>query len=211
MKKQLRLFLLFMIMNVVVLQASFFQIAIPQDLVKKNATLLLLLSDSKGKQFFKKHRLENTKTNTITQEELEIATENSEVNNASLEILTNAFNVSDLLPEKSVVVCFQLDSEFQVLRVMVLKDSLLEDNPFDIVSFPLAYDETDFSQFDHQLQNSDEDELEKLTNQLEQSDLSSLNKESKGQWFEEYLFYAKMFTAMQYHKVKRAVSSVWWN
>lgn len=209
MKKQSKVcLLLFMIMNIVVLQASSFQIAIPQDLVKKNATLLLLVSDSKGQQFLRKYQLGKTRTNTITQEELEIATENSEISDGLIEILPNNFNLSEISSEESVVVCFVLDSDFQVLRVMVLKDSLLEDNPFDILSLPLSK-ELDFDQFHEDIQ--DIDELEKLTKGLENSDLSGLNQQSDSTWFEQYMLYAKIFTTMQYHKVKKAFSSNWWN
>ena len=93
MKKQLNIcLLLYMIMNVVSLQASCFQIAIPQYLVKKKATLLLLLSDSKGQQSFGKYRLQETKTTMITQKELEITTSDYENNDANLEILSNESN-----------------------------------------------------------------------------------------------------------------------
>jgi len=209
MKKQLNFCLfLYVIMSTFLIEASSFQIAVPQDLIKKNATLLLLVRDEKGQQSFRKYRLGNTKTNTVRQDELEITTESSETSESFIEILPNMSTLLDISSEEAVVVYFQLDSEYQVLRVMVLKDSLLEDDPFDIVSLPIA-NEMEFEQFYEEMQ--DIDELEKLTGRLEHSDLSDLNNSSDIAWFEKYMLYVKIFTTMQYHKVRKAVSAAWWN
>lgn len=205
MKKQLRLcLLLYMIMNMASLYTFSFPVAIPQDLVKKNATLLLLVCDNKGQKSFRKYRLGTAQTNTVTQEELEIATEDD-----AMEILIDTSNLPDVTSQESVIVYFQLDSQFQVLRVMVLKDCLLDNNPFDIVSIPLS-SEIEFEQLYEQMQGVDE--LETLTNSLEHSDLSNLSEQQKASWLEQYMLYAKIFAAMQYHKVKRAIDiSGWWN
>lgn len=210
MKKQLRFCLLFyMIMNGVYLHTFSFPVAIPQDLVKKNATLLLLVCDNKGQKSFRKYRLGSFITNTVTQEELEIATENEQVHDDAMEIFTDASSLSEAVAQESVVVYFQLDSQFQVLRVMVLKDCLLDNNPFDIVSIPLS-SEMEFEQLYEEFQGVDE--LEKLTNSFEHSDFSNLSEEQKISWLEEYMLYAKIFASMQYHKVKRAIDfSGWWN
>ncbi len=210
MKKQLKLSLLFyVIMNMASLHAFSFPVAIPQDLVKKNATLLLLVCDNKGQKSIRKYRLGSAITNTVTQEELEIAAENDQADDEVMEIFTDASNLSQAVAQEAVVVYFQLDSQFQVLRVMVLKDCLLDNNPFDIVSIPLSA-EMEFEQFYEDIQGFDE--LEKLTNSFEHSDLSNLSEQQKISWVQEYMLYAKIFAAMQYHKVKRAIDfSGWWN
>ncbi len=210
MKRQLKFYLfLYMMTSIAALQASLFQIAIPQDLVKKNATLLLLVCDNKGQQSFRKCCLGKTRTYTITQEELEFATENEQTNDVAMEIFAIASTMPDLPYEESIVVCFQLDSQFQVLRVMVLKDCLLDNDPFDIVTLPIS-SEVEFEQLYEEIQGVDE--LEKLTNDLEYSDLSNLSQNENKSWIEEYMLYAKIFTAMQYHKVKKVMDlSGWWN
>lgn len=206
MKKQLRLcLLLYMIMNMASMYTFSFPVAIPQDLVKKNATLLLLVCDNKGQKSFRKYRLGSAITNTVTQEELEMANENEQADDGAMEIFTDASNLSNAVDQEAVVVYFQLDSQFQVLRVMVLKDCLLDHNPFDIVSIPLSA-EMEFEQFYEEMQGVDE--LEKLTNSFEHSDLSNLSKQQQISWFQEYMLYAKIFA----YEVKKAVNiSGWWN
>ncbi|MBI2344562.1 hypothetical protein HYV10_00620 [Candidatus Dependentiae bacterium] len=203
MTKQLRFCLsFFMIINFALLQASSFRVAIPQSLVKKNATLLLLVSDSDGKQFFRKYRLGNVKAGTIRQEELEIATENNEMNGNVIEILSD-LALSDTSNQDAVVVCFQLDDQYRVLRVMVLKDTLFEDNPFDVVALSVS-SEIEFDQFYEEMQNVDA--LEQLTNDLKNCDVSNIHNQPEIAWFEKYMLYAKIFT----YEVTKAVSSVWW-
>jgi hypothetical protein len=206
MKKLLRFcLLLYMTMNMASVHTFSFSVAIPQDLVKKNATLLLLVCDNKGQKSLRKYRLGSAITNTVTQEELEIAAENEQADDEAMEIFTDASNLSDAVAQESFVVCFQLDSQFQVLRVMVLKDCLLDHNPFDIVTIPLSA-EMEFEQFYEDIQGVDE--LEALTNSFEDSDLSNLSKQQQMSWLQEYMLYAKIIA----YEVKKAINvSAWWN
>lgn len=189
------------------LQASCLSVAIPEQLVNQNATLLLYMVDGSGKQSVGKcHLDQNCRFRAILQRELEITSSDvADVLPVSMDLLK-----SDVAAESAVVICFELDMQVQVFRILVVKSTLLEEDPFDVVSL-LVHESVGL----HELYaDMAYDELSSLAQTVEQQqDAVTAQYKNNPAWFEQYMLYAKIFMLMQYNKAQRAMRNVssWWN
>lgn len=188
------------------LLASSFHIAVPEKLVEKNVTLLLYMLDGNGNQSVGKCHLDQTiASRVILQQELEMTS----YDDIAL-MQTSDLRESDSLDGQAIVVCFELDYEVQIVRILVVKDCLLDADPFDIVS--VSFDSLDFN---NNLYQDEFDELSCLTETINEQSSQSLANRCQGDssWFNQYMAYAKIFMLMQYGKASRAMRGVssWWN
>lgn len=196
---------LLLIINVQV-WASSFRITVPEKLVEKNVTLLLYMLDGDGNQSVGKFHLDQgAASRVILQQELEMTS----CDDVAL-MQTSVLQESDLHGEQAVVVCFELDHAVQVIRILVVKDCLLDVDPFDIVS--VSFNSFEFDQF---YEDTVFDELSSLTQTLNEQTPDTLahRHQPHPSWFNEYMAYAKIFVLMQYGKAQRVVRGVssWWN
>lgn len=188
------------------LESSLFHIAVPEQLVEQQATLLLYMLDADGNQSIGKCQLNSScRSRSILQQELEITScADADLMSIGIDLLHN--QIED---QQAVVVCFELDDIVQVVRILVIKDCFFDNDPFDIVSVSLnALD------LDSQCCEMADDELSSLATSIAQHSADELAYRSRSRvsFIEQYLLYAKIFMLMQYGKAQRAVrgvSSLW--
>jgi hypothetical protein len=208
MKNAITLLFSFLLLSNSPLESSMFRIAVPEQLVEEKATLLVYMRDANGNQLVGKcHLDQGCRSRSILQTEFEMTSfADEDLMSISIDLLKN-----DIKDDQSVVVCFELDGTFQVLRILVIKDCLLDSDPFDVLS--LSFNSIDA---DDSGENTEDDELSSLAKSLDEEGADSLADRMPHQsssWFEQYLLYAKIIVLMQYGKVQRVVRDVssWWN
>lgn len=209
MKKKLQYIWSFLIIMMTSLSYSVFQIAVPKKLVEERASLVLVMCDEKGEVSIGKYRLDPViESNVIAQKDLEIITTDCVASINDMELLPTVNSTEE------VIVYFELNAQFKVVKVMVLKECFLDPNPFDVVSFNLE-DEIEFENLYSEMNdvNSDLDSLSALTDVVNNSDLSSLSANTTDHWFDQYLTYAKLFAIMQYNSLKKSLHKrvSWWS
>lgn len=200
---------IFLMTNLQILTSSF-RITVPEKLVEKNVTLLLYMLDGNGNQSVGKcHLDQSVASRVILQQELEMTS----YDDVAL-MQTSDLRETDSLDQQAVVVCFELDYAVEIIRILVVKDCLLDVDPFfDIVA--VSFDSLELDPFSHGPQTQDDDELSSLTSVINQQSPHDLAHRCKNDpsWFHQYMAYAKIFMLMQYGKATRAVRGVssWWN
>lgn len=200
MKNQLTFVYTFLLLSCMYLESSLFHIAVPEMLVDEQATLVLYMLDTQGNQSVGKLQLDSScRSRSILQAELQITSccEVDLIGATSMDLLHQ--DASDL---QSVVVCFELDDIVQVMRILVIKDCFLDNDPFDIVS-------VDFNALDMQCANlsQEQDEFGALVESIQSHSLDHVSYQSRNTTsnFEQYLLYAKIFMLMQYGKAQRVM------
>jgi hypothetical protein len=179
------------------LEASVLSIAVPEKLLGEQSSLMIFMQDPNGTQMVGRCHLNNeTITKKITQNQLQLTT---------LQEASSFDTIADLTDSvqnacEFVLLEFEHDSSLQVFKILVVKDSFLAENPFDIWTF-----RHDFAEF-----GKDEDELAFLSEIAEGVDVQALEQQSmqdqqKVSMFKQYMVYAQIFMLMQYGKVKRNV------
>src|SRR5260370_1444510 len=114
--------------------ASTFTIGVPQALLGENSSLMVFMIDQIGNQHVGKYQLDNyAKYRTILQKELEITTWQEA---DGLDSAVNLLDSQTSLDQDVVILHFEFDNTVKVLKVLVVKNSFLEDNPFEILTFP---------------------------------------------------------------------------
>lgn len=201
MKTKLILFWPMILLTIFSIESSSFQLIVPEMLVDQQASLLLYLQDQYGNQSVGKCQLTSScRSRSIFQHELELTTcaDAALIDATSVEAMFQQAKNQD-----SIVVCFEFDETVQVLRILVIKDCLLDSDPFDIVSLPMSSLDLDF---DVVAQENQIDELAALTESITAGDVTELTRNAARQaWFEQYMAYAKIFMLMQYGKAQRAM------
>lgn len=190
--------------------ACSFTVKVPQSLLAANASLVVYMVDASGNQCIGKCQLDgNSAYHTISQNELKLTTWQE----------ANRFDtVIDLMSspttEQNVVILhFEFDSAVQILRLLVVKDSLLEENPFDVLTLP--FNQNNFEAMHHEFNEFEDDtaefdELSALVNDVDSvaMDKSIRKQQRKTSRLEQCMLYAEIYMLMQYGRVKRAMSGV---
>jgi len=207
MKSKIILLCTVLLLSYTNIKSSLFHIAIPEKLVEQQATLLLYMLDADGNQSVGKCQLDSScRSRSILQEELEMTScADADLMSTSIDLLDNHIE-----NQQAVVVCFELDGAVQVVRILVIKDCLLDNDPFDVVS--LSFNALDFDGLSTEMM--EEDELSSLVTAIAEQSADSMSTRchSSSSFLEQYLLYAKIFMLMQYGKaqrVVRGVSSLW--
>lgn len=189
--------------------SSLFSIGVPQELFDQKSSLIIYMVDLAGNQHVGKCQLDqNNRCRKISQNELEMTTFEAVHNLDTAFDLTASQN--DM--ENVVVLHFEFDNSVRVLQVLVVKETLLEDNPFDVLTLSLA--NADFESKHHEFEDDpDLDALETFAQNIGNEQIKKSMKEnySKASLFEQYVLYAKIYMMMQYGYVKRTMSSWFMN
>ena len=166
----------------------------------QKASLVIYMVDEYGNQFAGKCQLDqDSGSRKIAQSELEIT---------SCADVDHLPSVVDLMISSSalgqeVVLNFEFDKSMAVLRILVVKDTLLEENPFDVISFPVGQHSS--------VDDADEfDEFSSLVDNVDMAMVETSMKKSKNSRsiFQQYITYAEIFALVQYGKARRAASDV---
>jgi len=202
MKNKIILLCTVLLLSYAHLESSLFHIAVPEQLVEQQATLLLYMLDADGNQSVGKCQLDSScRSRSILQQELEMTScADAELMSTSIDLLHNQTE-----DQHAVVVCFELDGIVQVVRILVIKDCFLDNDPFDIVS--VSFSSLDF---DGMCTEMADDELSSLATSIAEHSASDIEHRSRNRtsFIEQYLLYAKIFMLMQYGKAQRAVRGV---
>lgn len=181
-----------------------FTIMVPQELLEQKASLIMYMVNGSGNQCISRCQLDQgCAYRKISQDELFVATgEDAWSLDKAIELTP-----SDLQPDQVAVLHFEFDNEFQLVRVLVFKENLLENNPFDVLTLSVS------SNCVSQADSVDlvEDDLDNLFASVESANPQLINNSilrHKGSLFEQYAGYAELFMIAQYGRVKRAMSNM---
>lgn len=200
MKKSIMFLLCLSYLHAASLFACSFAIKVPEKFLMQKASLVIYMVDEFGNQCAGKCQLDQySGSRKIAQSELEITS------CADIDYLPNAIDlmVSISQADQAVILNFEFDKSMAVLRILVIKDTLLEENPFDIISFPVGQHSS--------VDNADEfDEFSNLVDNVDMTMVETSMKKSKNSrsLFQQYITYAEIFALVQYGKAKRAASNV---
>ena len=183
------------------LYASSFTIRIPQKFLTEKAALVLYMLDESGKSCIGKCRLDqNSASRKISQCELQMTTDQDLSSMCDAIDLTTSTNSSC---EHEVVLCFEFDRSVNVLRTLVVKDTLLEDDPFGVLEFSPAKCCT----------VSDDEEFDDLSAMVQGVDASSVlhsaqSEQNRNSIWKQCALYAEICTLLAYGKAKRTYNDV---
>jgi hypothetical protein len=200
MKKSIMFLLCLAYLQVTSLCASSFAIKVPEKFLTQKASLVIYMVDELGNQFAGKCQLDqDSGSRKIAQSELEITSY------ADIDHLPNVIDlmISSGQVDQGVILNFEFDRSMAVFRILVIKDTLLEENPFDIISFPVGQHSS--------VDDADEfDEFSNLVDNVDMTMVETSMKKSKNSrsLFQQYITYAEIFALVQYGKAKRAASNV---
>lgn len=211
MKKIIVLLCYVMHMCVSGLIASTFTIEVPQILLEQNSSLMVYMIDQTGHQRVGKCQLDsNSKDRKILQNELEMTT----VQEAdSLDSVVDLMDSQVSLSQDVVILHFEFDNVVKVLRILVVKNSFLEDEPFDIFTLPLSPNESkELDQNHHAFQEfeNDLDALSALVENVSAQEIQESSQQEDSRLFRanQYMLYAEIYMLMQYGRLKRAVHNM---
>lgn len=182
-----------------------FTIEVPQELLEKKSSLIIYMLDSNGNQCIGKCQLDSSHlSRKISQNELQLAT---------CEEANRFDTVVDLMVPQTgsanvVVLHFEFDSSVRILRMLVVKESLLEENPFDV----LTVDQTSFEVMHHEFSEFEND-FDALSDLVANVDSAAMDKsierqEQQSSRLGQYMLYAEIYMLMQYGRMKRIVNDV---
>lgn len=195
-----------------------FTIPVSPELIAPNASLVVYMVDSHGQECIGKCQLDhNSAYHKISQDALEI-TLFQEANsfNTAIDLMSLQASAIDLMSlqassQDSIILHFEFDSAVRILRILIVKDSLLEENPFDVLTLHLKENlEAMQHTFDEFEQVEELDELSALVDNIdaEVMDQVLLTQERKASRLEKYMLFAEIYMLMQYGKMKRAMHGV---
>ena len=188
--------------------ASSFTIEVPQALLGQDSSLMIYMIDDLGHQHVGKCHIDShAKYRKILQNELELTTLQEAENFATVIDVTNA---SETLQQDVVILHFELDSFVKILRILVVKNSFLEENPFDVLTLSVAQDKK-FEQNQHSFTEFEEDDL--LSALVDNMDPQAMEQSLSEQQntmslLQQCKLYAEIYMLMQYGRVKRAVHNM---
>lgn len=194
MKKKVMIFLsFFTIANWQYYNAAAVSVVVPKQCLVEKASLVLYMLDDLGHQQVGTCRLnEDFATRTILSQDVQIKAQESIDQIANSIDVTHTSRVCD----NEIVLHIEFNTEMHVVRVLVVKDNLLADDPFNVFSIPVG----DLSEVD------DHDEFDSLTALVEDVDTKNYDKGrslSHNSLLTQYSLYAKIFVMMQYKYAQR--------
>ncbi|MBP6892107.1 hypothetical protein KBB68_00855 [Candidatus Babeliales bacterium] len=191
------------------LRASVFTIEVPQVFLGQDSSLMIYMVDDLGHQHVGKCQIDShTKYCKILQNELELTTMQEAESFATIVDVTNS---SEILQQDVVILHFELDSSMRILRILIVKNFFLEENPFDVLTFSVAQ-KKDFEQNQHSF-NEFEEDVDPLFALLDNIDTRAIEASMSEQQqtmslLDQCKLYAEIYMLMQYGRVKRAVNKM---
>lgn len=196
MKNKLVLFIsAFLINGWQFLGAEAVSVVIPKQYLVEKASLVLYMLDGLGNQCVGTCQLNETfEQRNILQEELQI--QNLDV----LSELSNSIEIvnSSCPCDNDVVLHIEFDKDIRVVRILIVKDSFLADDPFNILSINIGQ-ERDVDDFDA---------LSDMIDGIDSSVMRSAASVEQGSSLGRYILYAKIYCMMQCKHVKHKTRDI---
>jgi hypothetical protein len=162
--------------------------------------------DDFGQQHVGKCQIDSrAKYRTILQNDLEVTTlQEAE----SFSMVVDLTNSQELLPEDVVILHFELDNSVRVFRILVVKNSFLEDNPFDVLTLSVAQN-NEFERNHHSFTEFEND-FDPLSDLVDNVDACAMNavQHNSATFLDQYKLYAQIYMLMQYGRMKRVVRNM---
>lgn len=190
MKKKLLVFIsVFFINGWHWIDAEAVSVVIPKQYLKEKASLVLYMLDGLGNQCVGTCQLsEAFERRNILQEELRIQkSDGMSQLSESIEIVNSSFPC-----DNDVVLHIEFDNDIRVIRILIVKDNLLADDPFDVVSINIEQD-CDLDDFDA---------LSDLIDGIDSSTMRSVSLKDQSFSLNQYALCAKIYCIMQYKQAK---------
>lgn len=185
----------FLMSNWQLVQAEAVSVVIPKQYLIEKASLVLYMLDELGNQCIGTCQLnEAFEQRNILQEELRIQRPDilSELSN-SIEIVNSSYP-----RDNDVVLHIEFDNDVRVVRILIVKDNLLADDPFDVLSISIG-DENGMDDFDV---------LSDMIDGIDSSTMRSVSSIEQDSSLSQYVLYAKIYCMMQYKHVKHKVKDL---
>lgn len=173
-------------------------VVVPKQYLREEASLVLYMLDALGNQCIGTCRLSEVfEQRNIVQQDLCIQSPDELVQLSDSIEITNSSQPRD----NEVLLHIEFDSDVRVIRILIVKDNLLADDPFNVVSIAvgddLFVDEVDeFDSFDCLIEGVDSATIKSAAKATENSALN------------QYALYAKIYCMMQYKYAKRRVQNL---
>ncbi|MBM17742.1 MAG: hypothetical protein CL947_01580 [Epsilonproteobacteria bacterium] len=170
-------------------------IVVPKQCLVEKASLVLYMLDDLGQPCVGTCRLSETfEQKTILQKDLQIQFQDC------IDKVSNSIDVTHTSKPKEheVLLHIEFQEDMKVMRVLIVKDTLLADNPFDVLSIPVNNVDMPTIQ--------EEDEFDHLSDLVVDIDPVKIKKSAmkyQPQSLHQYALYAKIYVMMQYKYVKR--------
>lgn len=174
-------------------------VVVPKKYLIEKASLVLYILDELGNQCIGTCQLhEAFEQRNISQQDLFIQKEDVLIRRSSdsIEIVH-----SSQPRDNEVVLHIEFDNDVRVLRILIVKDNLLTDESFDVVTVAV----------DDEMAEDFYDDIDALTDLIDGIDSSALANDSKvGQnsSINNYALYAKIYCMMQYNHARRKVQNL---
>lgn len=179
--------------------ASVFTIGVPQQLFDQKSSLMIYMVDQDGTQSVGKCHLDDICKRKIFQNQLEITTPQEE---DCLDVIVDLMDFQ-ATKQDLILLHFEFENIVQILRVLVVKDSFLEEDLFDVLTFPCGTAVQNQPEF-NDVFDPLSDLVDNVDSQVVQRSIQQQEKISK---FKEYMLYVKIYMLMQYGSMKRAMNS----
>ncbi len=171
--------------------------AVPKQCLIEKASLVLLMLDGLGNECVGMCQLdEEFESRKIVQQDLHMAMDSTFDHYSESIDVTHALQPRD----NEVLLHVEFEKNLQILRILLIKDSLLSDDPFNILSISVNNPVEEFDEFDDLLDGVD----------IELVETAPAKKLSK---LQKYKLYLELYLAIQYSSAKRKINSLvsWWN
>ena len=184
------------------LKAVAVSVVVPKQCLVEKASLVLYMLDGFGQQSVGTCRLnEAFATRNILPQDLQIQAQET------VDQLHNTIDVTHASQpcDHEIVLHIEFNTDIRVIRVLVVKDSLLADDPFDVLSISVA----DMSE----VEEIDEfDQLSNLVDDIDPIKVNTNSSHSNNSLLTQYSLYAKIYVMMQYKYAQRKMKdfTAWW-
>lgn len=178
-------------------------VGVPTKFFAEQSSLMIYMIDHQGNESVGTCNLDSKCLSKdkekflVSQNELNIKTVQD---SAEFNVLADLMNIQGI--EKDLVMLhFEFDHAVRILKILVVKNSFLDDNPFDVLKVP--FDEVSVSEF-----GGEDDFFSSLVGGVNPEDLDAeIEKKEKVPFLRKIKMYAEVYMMMQYSRVKRTVAS----
>ncbi len=170
-------------------------IGVPTKFFSEQSSLMIYMVDHLGNQSIGTCSLDNKCFS-----ENEVLVSQNDLKIATIQESDESCVLADLLKVQSaeqdlVMVHFEFDHAVRILKMLVVKNSFLEENPFDVWQVPVPLNDAD-------------DFLASLVDDVDTERFdAAIEKQEQVSWVKKYRAYLEIYMMMQYHRVKRTVGS----
>ncbi len=180
-------------------------VGVPTKFLAGQSSLMIYMIDHQGNQSVGTCNLDSK---CFSQDKADVLVLQNELNIKTVQEDSNEFNVlADLMNiqpvEKDLVMLhFEFDHAVRILKILVVKNSFLEEDPFNVYEVP-------FKKTNDLIEDpSDDDFFSSLFQDVDPEGLDAeIEKKEKIPFLKKITMYAEIYMMMQYSRVKRTVVS----